>query len=42
MDIFRESVVRWFDEKIAVRDRSKLFEALWNADTGRFDIVVVV
>ena len=37
--------MRWFDEKIAVRDRSKLFEVLWNADTGRlsgFDIGVVV
>ena len=40
MDIFRKSVVRWFDEKIAVRDRSKLFEALWNADTGRLSDLI--
>lgn len=33
MDIFRKSVVRWFDERIAVRDRRELFEALWNEDT---------
>ena len=32
MDIFRKSVVRWFDERIAVRDRSSLFKALWNED----------
>lgn len=40
MDIFRKSVVRWFDEKIAVRDRSKLFEVLWNADTGRLSDLI--
>lgn len=40
MDIFRKSIVRWFDEKIAVRDRSKLFEALWNADTGRLSDLI--
>lgn len=40
MDIFRKSIVRWFDEKIAVRDRSKLFEALWNADTGRLSELI--
>ena len=32
--------MRWFDEKIAVRDRSKLFEALWNADTGRLSDLI--
>ena len=40
MDIFRKSVVRWFDEKIAVRDRSKLFKVLWNADTGRLSDLI--
>ena len=40
MDIFRKSVVRWFDEKIAVRDRSKLFDVLWNADTGRLSDLI--
>ncbi len=34
MDIFRKSVVRWFDEQIAVRDRSSLFIALWNEDVS--------
>ena len=34
MDIFRKSVVRWFDERIAVRDRSSLFKALWNEDVS--------
>lgn len=33
-DIFRKSVVRWFDEQIAVRDRSSLFIALWNEDVS--------
>lgn len=30
MDIFRKSVVRWFDERIAFQDRSGLFKALWD------------
>ncbi len=34
MEIFRKSVVRWFDERIAVRDRSSLFKALWNEDVS--------
>ena len=34
MDIFRKSVVCWFDEQIAVRDRSSLFIALWNEDVS--------
>lgn len=34
MDIFRKSVVRWFDERMAVRDRSSLFKALWNEDVS--------
>ena len=34
MDIFRKSVVCWFDERIAVRDRSSLFKALWNEDVS--------
>lgn len=40
MDIFRKSVVRWFDERIAVRDRSELFEALWNEDAGRLSDLI--
>lgn len=40
MDIFRKSVVRWFDERIAVRDRSELFEALWNVDAGRLSDLI--
>ena len=34
MDIFRKSVVRWFDERIAVWDRSSLLKALWNEDVS--------
>ena len=40
MDIFRKSVVRWFDERIAVRDRSELFKALWNKDAGRLSDLI--
>ena len=40
MDIFRKSVVRWFDERIAVRDRSELFKALWNEDAGRLSDLI--
>lgn len=40
MDIFRKSVVRWFDERIAVRDRSELFKALWNEDAGRLSNLI--
>lgn len=40
MDIFRKSVVRWFDERIAVRDRSMFFEALWNEDVGRLSDLI--
>ena len=40
MDIFRKSVVRWFDERIAVRDRSELFEALWNEDTVKLSDLI--
>lgn len=40
MDIFRKSVVRWFDERIAVRDRSELFKALWNKDVGRLSDLI--
>lgn len=40
MDIFRKSVVRWFDERIAVRDRSELFKALWNKDAGRLSYLI--
>ena len=41
MDIFRKSVVRWFDERIAVRDRSELFKALWNEDAGRLSDLIL-
>ena len=40
MDIFRKSVVRWFDEQIAVRDRSSLFIALWNEDSERLSELI--
>lgn len=40
MDIFRKSVVRWFDERIAVCDRSELFKALWNEDAGRLSDLI--
>ena len=40
MDSFRKSVVRWFDERIAVRDRSELFKALWNKDAGRLSDLI--
>lgn len=40
MDIFRKSVVRWFDERIAVRDRSELFKALWNEDAVRLSDLI--
>lgn len=40
MDIFRKSVVHWFDERIAVRDRSELFKALWNKDAGRLSYLI--
>ena len=40
MDIFRKSVVCWFDERIAVRDRSELFKALWNEDAGRLSDLI--
>ena len=40
MDIFRKSVVRWFDERIAVRDRSGLFEALWNQDADKLSELI--
>lgn len=40
MDIFRKSVVRWFDERIAVRDRGELFKALWNKDAGRLSDLI--
>ena len=32
--------MRWFDERIAVRDRSELFEALWNEDAGRLSDLI--
>ena len=40
MDIFRKNVVRWFDERIAVRDRRELFEALWNEDTVKLSDLI--
>ena len=40
MDIFRKSVVRWFDERIAVRDRSELLKALWNEDAVRLSDLI--
>ena len=40
MDIFRKSVVRWFDERIAVRDRRELFEALWNENTVKLSDLI--
>lgn len=40
MDIFKKSVVCWFDERIAVRDRSELFKALWNEDAGRLSDLI--
>ena len=41
MDIFRKSVVHWFDEQIAVRDRSSLFIALWNEDSERLSELIL-
>lgn len=35
MDIFRKSVKKWFWDRWAASDRSELFSAFWNADTGR-------
>ncbi len=32
--------MRWFDERIAVRDRSELFKALWNKDAGRLSDLI--
>lgn len=32
MDIFRKSVVKWFQEKAVLSDRSRLFGVIWQAD----------
>lgn len=34
-DIFRNSVIEWFNNKSANSDRRFLFQALWNADAGK-------
>jgi len=33
-DIFRKSVVEWFNRSIVTIDRSKIFDSLWSGDTG--------
>lgn len=35
MDIFRKSVVEWFNDKATRSDRSGLFQALWNGDAEK-------
>lgn len=35
MDIFRKSVVEWFNRKAAVSDRKELFTALWNGESEK-------
>lgn len=35
MDIFRKSVVEWFNKKAAGSDRREFFEALWSGDTKK-------
>lgn len=35
MDIFRKSVVEWFNDKSVNSDRRELFSALWNGDAER-------
>ena len=35
MDIFRKSVVEWFNKKAAESDRREFFEALWSGDTKK-------